>query len=176
MRRLLGSSTTAFSSFVAPLAFLAFGSLSACSSNTTTPTASPFQGRWSCTVVDNLTFTTPANGEPESNTTSPLITIVADISGNLSVTGLVDAGATCPLNFASSGTKATLASGQSCTSGAISLTYGDGSASVTGSALSATIAYTFSGTVAARPQTAGRRARASPEPARRLTPCTRNGT
>jgi hypothetical protein len=140
-------------SSIASLSLLAFslfslGSLAACS-NSTAPTASPFQGQWACSVVDALTFTTPPNGEPESNVTSPLLTVVADVSGDLSVTGLVDAGATCPLKLTSSGATATLTGGQTCTSGTISLAYGGGSATVTGSVLSVTLAYSFSGTVVA---------------------------
>jgi hypothetical protein len=123
---------------------------SGCSSNGTLgASSSPFAGTWDCTVLDTLTFTTPANAQPETNHTSPVLTITADASGNLSAKGLVDAGATCPLTFTSSGSTATLAAGQACTSGTISLTYGQGTATASGSSLTASIAYTFTGTVVA---------------------------
>ena len=127
---------------------LLLGAISACS-NSTAPPTSAFDGEWACAVVNDLTFTTPPNSAPESNVTSPVLTIVADTSGNLTVKGLVEAGATCPLDFTSSGTTASLTAGQSCSSGTISLTYGKGSATVSGSSLTATIAYSFAGTVIA---------------------------
>jgi hypothetical protein len=123
---------------------------SGCSSSGTLPTSSsPFQGTWACTVLDTLTFTTPANAQPETNHTSPVLTITVDASGSLSVKGLVDAGATCPLTFSASGSTATLAAGQTCSSGTIALTYGQGSATVSGGSLTASIAYSFTGTVVA---------------------------
>jgi hypothetical protein len=124
--------------------FVSLASVTGCSSGSTTTSTGPFDGQWACTVTDVLTFTTPPGSTAETNTTSPTLTIVADLVGDLTVTGLTDAGSTCPLNFTSSGSTATLEAGQTCTAG-LSLGYTKGTASVSGSALTASVSYTFSG-------------------------------
>jgi hypothetical protein len=125
---------------------LSLAALAGCS-NSTAPTASPFAGTWSCTKTDALTFTIPANSLPQSNTTSTTIDIFASATGALTSSTLGDGGTTCPITFSSSGSTATLSANQTCTSSGLSLAYSSGTATVSGSALDASLSYSFTGTL-----------------------------
>ena len=58
-----------------------------------------------------------------------------------------EAGASCPLHYTASGSNATLIAGQSCVSGALTFAYTEGTLAVSGSAMNATLQFTFTGSV-----------------------------
>jgi hypothetical protein len=130
--------------------------LAACGSSST---PSPFNGSWSCKDVSTLTFTEPTTYEETSNPTS---TLVIDVPNNASITVQTaaidggtegDGGVSCPITYDTTGSMAVLAPGQACpvtlVNGAdtthLTVTYTTGSASVTGTTLTYTLAGTFTG-------------------------------
>jgi hypothetical protein len=119
---------------------------------------SPFNGTWSCTGSTSYKFTMPV--EPTFTEPDAKSTLVFDIDDgqpititSLSTTNAVG-GAGCSLTYSTSGGAATLDPNQSCTikitSGAtvytLDVSYGAGSASVTGTTIAASHTDTFTGT------------------------------
>ena len=131
--------------FLLALSLASIASLTACS-NSTSVGDNAFQGLWTCSKVDSLTFTTPPNSAPQSNTVSSGLDIVASVTGALSATVTLDGGTGCTFSLTSSGSTATLQAGQ-CASSGLTLAYSQGSATVSGSSLTASLSYTFSGSI-----------------------------
>ena len=126
-----------------PLTLLALG----CGS---TNNSSPFSGNWSCTGQTTLSFQIPARLAAENVTSSSTLSISAgeDLPITL-VSG--DAGAGCVVTYDTSGGTATLPPNQSCTlvtpSATVTATFTTGSATVNGSTMATTTAFSFTGTV-----------------------------
>jgi hypothetical protein len=122
---------------------------------------SPFNGSWTCTGSVTYTFTMPTVSP--FTVAQPTSTLVFDIDDGSAITFTTassandvvgDGGVGCNLTYDTSGSSASLEPGQSCTvqvtEGAtvytFDITYGSGSASVSGASLTASQSDTFTGT------------------------------
>jgi hypothetical protein len=111
------------------------------------PPGNHFVGTWWCSNDETLNFTTPANQPSVTTSVMSLITITSPTSGELTVTS-AGTGAACALDFsAPGGENGSLADGQSCKVGALSLAYMGGTASATSTGFTANLQFHFSGMV-----------------------------
>ncbi len=119
---------------------------------------SPFNGTWSCTTTVTYTFTSPPSfqGHPITTTTNSSIVVDVNNGGSVTIeTGSVDGGTGCSATWDTSGSSATLASGQSCKPTTVSngvtysfdVVYKTGTGSVTGDTMTFLAADTFTGSV-----------------------------
>jgi hypothetical protein len=121
----------------------------ACSSTSTIDNGTAFDGLWKCTANDLLAFTEPPGSSNEQRSESETIVFTSPGDGTITaVTRVSDAGTTCGLKFTTSGNDATLVADQTCTPTGLAFTYQGGSATVSGETMTATLEYSFTGTVA----------------------------
>jgi hypothetical protein len=121
-----------------------------CTTSNTGDTGSAFTGLWKCTANDVLAFTEPPGSQDENISETGTMTITSAGDGSLTaVTSPTDAGTTCGLKYTASGNDATLMSGQTCAARGLTFTYQSGSASVASGALTATLEYSFEGSLVA---------------------------
>jgi hypothetical protein len=115
-------------------------------------TADPFVGTWVCTGTDDLTITTPTGIPPVTESTAATIVIADDGSSTISATRSTEGGAGCVTQSIVAGSNATLESGQTCTSGGLTLTLVSGGANVMNGTLVSSRRYTLSGTLTYTPE------------------------
>ncbi len=124
---------------------LAAAALVSCSNGGFSAGSGPFVGSWTCTGTDALTPSKPAGAQPVSNPTSSTRTVVDNGDGTITSTSMNDAGATCVLKSTVSGSMTTLESGQTCVSKGITLSFTSGMGSVSGTTLTVSASFTYSG-------------------------------
>ena len=129
------------------VAALAFTSVAGCTSSGNAAAQSPFDGDWSCTQTDALTYSSPPGSAPESSTNPASLVVTEEVNGAFTATSSTEAGASCPLHYTASGSNATLIASQSCVSGALTFAYTEGTLAVSGSSMNATLQFTFTGSV-----------------------------
>jgi hypothetical protein len=121
----------------------------ACESEPAGMTPDPFVGRWTCAEQDRLTITSQPSLPPQVRDEMKTMTVT---SANGQITALTrNEGGTsgCPVVFTASGATATLVEGQSCpTPIGVTGTYKNGTATVSGNTLTASVSYEGAGTVA----------------------------
>lgn len=133
------------------LVLLAFG-LAACSNGSSGGGSNPFVGNWACTGTQNLTYTQPAGKQPVTVNESHTLAIVDNGDGTITSTSSNDAGTSCTLKSTVSGSTATLQPNQTCTNAnGVVATYTSGTATVSGSTLTHSNQWTFSGTITVTP-------------------------
>ena len=119
----------------------------ACQGAASAPPIDPFMGKWSCTEMRTLTFTTPA-GSPDATLQSRFIVVASVADGKVSLFSQSDAGVSCTLRFSEEGQSATLMTGQTCSStDGIMLSYMMGSANLDASGLHTNLSFGFAGTL-----------------------------
>jgi hypothetical protein len=111
----------------------------------------PFVGTWVCTGTDDLTVTMPAGIPPVTESTASTIVIVDDGSGTISATRSTEGGAGCVTRSTVAGSNATLESGQTCTSGGLTLSLVSGGANVMDGTMVSSRRYSLSGTLSYNP-------------------------
>jgi hypothetical protein len=111
----------------------------------------PFVGTWVCTGTDDLTITMPAGIAPLTESTAATIVIVDNGTSTLSATRSTEGGAGCVTHSIVAGSNATLESGQTCTSGGLTLTFVDGSANAMDGTMVSSLRYSLSGTLTFTP-------------------------
>jgi hypothetical protein len=126
--------------------------LAACSNGSGGGGSNPFVGSWACTGTQSLTFTQPAGAQPQTNNQSFTQTIVANGDGSITATTTGDAGNGCTFKWTVSGSTATLEANQTCTNtNGVVASYTSGTATVSGTTLTHSNQFTFSGTITATP-------------------------
>jgi hypothetical protein len=93
----------------------------------------------------------PAGIPPVTESTASTIVIVDDGNGGISATRSTEGGAGCVTRSTVAGTNATLESGQTCTSGGLTLTLGSGGANVMDGTMVSSRSYSLSGTLSYTP-------------------------
>jgi hypothetical protein len=108
---------------------------------------SPWHRTFACTSTESLTFTEPTGASPQTVATLSTVQIDDSGAGRITLTGADDAGVGCPLSFDLSGDDATLAPGESCAVGGLSVAYTSGTAILSGTVLTVSLDFAFQGVV-----------------------------